>query len=277
MTHCTHHENDPGAWGSPGQRVSVIQGLKSLAGGLGVGGRRSTRGTEDPSLTSRWEVCRESSILGFPLEQDGEEKLRGEAEFSGNFAMQEICVPTLGQEDPLEEEMATHSSILAWEIPWTEEPERLQSMGSQRVGHSWSTNTFTFHFVDEPWPLTVHRGFLRGGNVGDGVREGPSSTDGNQSQAEHGWAWESWPPGDIKGKPDVGGRGVTGPGGLLRWCCWKGSGQQWEGVLGIPPGTCWTQVVASVRSSKGSESGVDRRSQIGQWCIKELSPFFSVF
>ena len=50
--------------------------------------------------------------------------------------MQEICVPTLGQEDPLEEEMATHSSILAWEIPWTEEPERLQSMGSQRVGHS---------------------------------------------------------------------------------------------------------------------------------------------
>ena len=42
---------------------------------------------------------------------------------------------SLGQEDPLEEEMATHSSILAWRIPWTEEPGRLQSMGSQRVGH----------------------------------------------------------------------------------------------------------------------------------------------
>ena len=42
---------------------------------------------------------------------------------------------TLGGEDPLEKEMATHSSTLAWKIPWTEEPGRLQSMGSQRVGH----------------------------------------------------------------------------------------------------------------------------------------------
>jgi len=45
-------------------------------------------------------------------------------------------VPSLDWEDPLEKEMTTHSSILAWEIPWTEEPGRLQSMGSQRVGHS---------------------------------------------------------------------------------------------------------------------------------------------
>ena len=45
-----------------------------------------------------------------------------------------------GQEDPLEKEMATHSSILAWRIPWTEEPGRLQSMGSQRVGHDWATS-----------------------------------------------------------------------------------------------------------------------------------------
>ena len=49
-------------------------------------------------------------------------------------AMQEIWVQSLGREDPLEEGMATHSSILAWKIPWTEEPSRLQSMGSQRVG-----------------------------------------------------------------------------------------------------------------------------------------------
>ena len=48
---------------------------------------------------------------------------------------QEICVRFLGQEDPLEEEMATHSRILAWEIQWTEEPGGLQSMGSQRVRH----------------------------------------------------------------------------------------------------------------------------------------------
>ena len=46
-----------------------------------------------------------------------------------------IQVQSLGQEDPLEEEMAPHSSILAWRIPWTEEPGVLQSMGSQRIGH----------------------------------------------------------------------------------------------------------------------------------------------
>ena len=50
--------------------------------------------------------------------------------------MRETWVRSLGWEDPLEKEMATHSSILAWRIPWTEEPGRLQSMGSQRVRHS---------------------------------------------------------------------------------------------------------------------------------------------
>ena len=50
-------------------------------------------------------------------------------------AMQETQVRSLGQEDPLEEGMATHSSALAWKISWTEEPGRLQSMGSLRVGH----------------------------------------------------------------------------------------------------------------------------------------------
>ena len=50
-------------------------------------------------------------------------------------AMQETGVQSLGWEDLMEKEMATHSSILAWKIPWTEEPGRLQSMGSQRVGH----------------------------------------------------------------------------------------------------------------------------------------------
>ena len=47
-------------------------------------------------------------------------------------AMQELCVQSLGQEDPLEKEIATHSSILAWRIPWTEEPAGPQSLGSQR-------------------------------------------------------------------------------------------------------------------------------------------------
>ena len=50
-------------------------------------------------------------------------------------AMQETQVQSLGWEDPLEKGMATHSSILAWRIPWTEEPGELQSMGLQRVGH----------------------------------------------------------------------------------------------------------------------------------------------
>ena len=49
--------------------------------------------------------------------------------------MQETRVQSLGREDFLEKEMATHSSILAWKIPWTEKPGRLHSMGSQRVGH----------------------------------------------------------------------------------------------------------------------------------------------
>ena len=53
--------------------------------------------------------------------------------------MQETWVQSLGWEDPLEKEKATHFSIVAWEIPWTEEPGGLQSMGSQRA-----TNTFTF-------------------------------------------------------------------------------------------------------------------------------------
>ena len=58
--------------------------------------------------------------------------------------MQETWVQSLGQEDPLEEEMATHSSILAWKIPRMEDPGGLQSMGLQRAGHDWATNTFTF-------------------------------------------------------------------------------------------------------------------------------------
>ena len=53
--------------------------------------------------------------------------------------MQEALVPSLGWEDPLEKEMATHSNILAWEIPWTEEPGGLQLLGLQRVEHELTT------------------------------------------------------------------------------------------------------------------------------------------
>ena len=54
-------------------------------------------------------------------------------------AKQETQIQFLGQEDPLEKEMATHSSILAWEIPWREEHGGLQCMGSQKVRHDWAT------------------------------------------------------------------------------------------------------------------------------------------
>ena len=59
-------------------------------------------------------------------------------------AMQETWFRSLGQEDPLEKGMATHSSILAQIIPWTKEPGGLQALGSQKVRHKWATNTFTF-------------------------------------------------------------------------------------------------------------------------------------
>ena len=60
-------------------------------------------------------------------------------------AMRETQVQTLGQKDPLEKKMATHSSIPAWKIPWMQEPGRLQSMGSQRVGHDW---VISLHFSE---------------------------------------------------------------------------------------------------------------------------------
>ena len=62
-------------------------------------------------------------------------------------AMQETWVRSLGWEDSLEKRMATHSSILAWRIPRTEEPGGLQSMGSQTVGHSWATNMYVYAYL----------------------------------------------------------------------------------------------------------------------------------
>ena len=66
--------------------------------------------------------------------------------------MRETRVRSLGREDPLEKEMATHSSILVWKIPWTEEPGRLRPMGLQRVGHSWATSlSFSLSGVRAQW------------------------------------------------------------------------------------------------------------------------------
>ena len=70
--------------------------------------------------------------------------------------MQEMQVWSLGGEDPLAEEMATPSSILSWRIPWTEEPGRLQSMGSQRVGHNLATKQQQTTYVIYKFPHQIN-------------------------------------------------------------------------------------------------------------------------
>ena len=83
---------------------------------------------------------------------------------------QEMQVLSLGREDPLEKEMATHSNILAWEIPWTEEPGELQYMESQRVGHDWTHNTpitVKFHTRYNKLMEALGRGLVLKGNSYD--------------------------------------------------------------------------------------------------------------
>ena len=78
-------------------------------------------------------MCRETGIVTQIVNNDGAMMV---AQTVKNLpAMQEIWVRSMGWEDPLEKEMATHSRILAWGIPWTDEPGGLQSMLLQRVGH----------------------------------------------------------------------------------------------------------------------------------------------
>ena len=77
-------------------------------------------------------------------------------------AMRETHVWSLGQKDSLEKEMATHSSILAWKIPWMEEPGRLQSMVSQRVGHNWATSLSFFLYFANKGPSSQGYGFSSG-------------------------------------------------------------------------------------------------------------------
>ena len=82
--------------------------------------------------TSFWKIIQTTSylLLGFPDSSDGKVSAHNVGDLSS--------IPR--SEDPLEKEMATHSSTLAWKIPWMEEPGRLQSVGSQRVGHDWATS-----------------------------------------------------------------------------------------------------------------------------------------
>ena len=82
-------------------------------------------------------------------------------------AMRETWVQSLGQEDPLEKEMATYSSILAWRIPWMEEPGGLQSTGSQRVRHDWATSlSLSLHSSTLAWKIPWTEGFDRPQSMG---------------------------------------------------------------------------------------------------------------
>ena len=123
--------------------------------------------------------------------------------------MQEMGVRSPGQEDPLEKEVATHSSILAWRISLTEEPDGLQSMGLQRVGHSWAANTVNSKQKGlvswkEPWESFGFPGGSEGKasayNAGDpGLipESGRSPGEGNgtplqYSCLENPMDWEAW-------------------------------------------------------------------------------------
>ena len=90
-------------------------------------------------------------------------------------AVWETWVRSLSLEDPLEKRTATHSRFLAWRVPWTEEPGRLQSMGSQRVRQDWATNAFTVHRTPEVCPLKK----LNQGIPNRGIR------------MSRGWAWKT--------------------------------------------------------------------------------------
>ena len=133
-------------------------------------------------------------------------------------AIWETQVPSLGQEDPLEKGMATHSSILAWIISCTEEPDGLWSMGSQKVGHDWATDTETqpteIKAFQGPWSLLS---LQRGSEIGlrtavsgclAGILSRPfrngrtrycSQIDlcFHQCSTLRWWMWSTWPLGFI--------------------------------------------------------------------------------
>ena len=98
--------------------------------------------------------------------------------------MRETWVQFLGWEDPLEKRMAIHSSILAWRIPWTEEPSGLQSTGSQRVRHNWAPNT-SLHFIVEK-KMATHSSLLAWRTPGMGEPGGLPSMGSHR--VGHNWS-----------------------------------------------------------------------------------------
>ena len=87
-------------------------------------------------------ACKTRKASRWTASTSTSDRLSGGSVVKNPPAKQETLVRSLSCQDPLEKEMATYSSILAWKISWTQEPGGLQSMGSQRVGHDWATNTY---------------------------------------------------------------------------------------------------------------------------------------
>ena len=139
--------------------------------------------------------------------------------------IQETWIWSLGKEDPLEEEMATHSSFLAWEIPWTEEPGRLQSMGSQRVGPEWACLQDTGKQVRESAYLLCLKE-----NVGPSCWSPSPAYKRNSGLSWHQlWHQPQWPQGAIS-LSKVTHRS-------LRWCSHilPGKSHEWRSLIGCGP------------------------------------------
>ena len=99
--------------------------------------------------------------------------------------MRETQVPALGWEDPLEKEMAIHSSTIAWKIPWTEEPGRLQSMGSQRVGHDSNIKDLISTALGFPGGSEVKASASKAGDLGSILGSGRSPEEGNGNPLQY--------------------------------------------------------------------------------------------
>ena len=123
-------------WNSPGQNTGV--GSLSLLQGIFPTQDQTRVSCIVGGFFTNWAI-REAPILWLPSYLSHIYSLAAQR-LKRLSAMWETWVRSLGWKDPLEKEMATHSSILAWRIPWTKEPGGLQSTGLQGVGHAWATS-----------------------------------------------------------------------------------------------------------------------------------------